>query len=153
MESGEGVSGLNHAGVTFLLILIFFFLLQLFQLVFELFQLLPEYRLYRMGRPASFQVLQRCLNAALLCDCRFEFRLALFQFALGTRAPVIQVPGDASTGEIEAFILKADNELWVGIGSDHTDAPVFLARNAWHLDKAAEEYPDVAFHKTKEQLD
>jgi hypothetical protein len=38
-----------------------------------------------------------------------------------TTAPAIQVPGDASSGEIEAFILKTADELWVGIGSDHTD--------------------------------
>jgi len=38
-----------------------------------------------------------------------------------TTDPAIQVPGDASSGEIEAFILKAADELWVGMGSDHTD--------------------------------
>jgi len=41
--------------------------------------------------------------------------------SLLTTAAGIQVPGDASTGEIEAFVLKADDELWVGVGSDHTD--------------------------------
>lgn len=38
-----------------------------------------------------------------------------------TTEPAIAVPGDTSSGEIEAFILKAADELWVGIGSDHTD--------------------------------
>ena len=38
------------------------------------------------------------------------------------------------------------------LGADHTDSPVFLARNAWHLDKAQEDFPDIAFHKTKEQV-
>jgi len=38
-----------------------------------------------------------------------------------TTAGEIQVPGDKSTGEIEAFILKIADEIWVGIGSDHTD--------------------------------
>lgn len=33
----------------------------------------------------------------------------------------IQVPGETSTGEIEAFIVKAADEIWVGVGSDHTD--------------------------------
>ena len=37
------------------------------------------------------------------------------------------------------------------IADDHDDMPVFLARNAWHLDNAAEEWPDVRFLKTKEQ--
>jgi len=38
-----------------------------------------------------------------------------------TTAADIQVPGDTSTGEIEVFVLRADDELWVGVGSDHTD--------------------------------
>jgi len=38
------------------------------------------------------------------------------------------------------------------IGDDHDEEPVFLARNAWHLDKAVEDYPDLEFHKTKEQV-
>jgi peptide chain release factor 3 len=38
------------------------------------------------------------------------------------------------------------------IGTDHTGAPVFLARNAWHLDRAAEDFPDLRFLKTKEQI-
>ena len=37
------------------------------------------------------------------------------------------------------------------IADDHDDMPVFLARNAWHLDNATEEWPDVRFLKTKEQ--
>ena len=37
-------------------------------------------------------------------------------------------------------------------GTDHTGAPVFLARNAWHLDRAAEDHPDLRFLKTKEQI-
>jgi peptide chain release factor 3 len=33
---------------------------------------------------------------------------------------------------------------------DHTGAPVFLARNKWHLDTMAEDWPKVRFLKTKE---
>jgi peptide chain release factor 3 len=36
------------------------------------------------------------------------------------------------------------------MAEDHTGAPVFLARNAWHLDKAAEDWPAMKFLKTKE---
>ena len=36
------------------------------------------------------------------------------------------------------------------IAEDHTGAPVFLARNAWHLDKALEDWPDIRFLKIKE---
>ncbi len=37
------------------------------------------------------------------------------------------------------------------MAEDHTGAPIFLARNAWHLDRAAEDFPDLKFLKTKEQ--
>ena len=36
------------------------------------------------------------------------------------------------------------------MAEDHTGSPVFLARNAWHLDKAEEDWPDLKFLKTKE---
>ncbi|PPR62619.1 MAG: Peptide chain release factor 3 [Alphaproteobacteria bacterium MarineAlpha4_Bin2] len=37
------------------------------------------------------------------------------------------------------------------IAEDHDGAPVFLARNAWHLDTAEKEWPEIKFLKTKEQ--
>ena len=36
------------------------------------------------------------------------------------------------------------------LASDHEGDPVFLARNAWHLDRAAQDYPKITFLKTKE---
>jgi hypothetical protein len=44
--------------------------------------------------------------------------------SLLTVAPQIQVVGDNSSGEAEAVLLKLDDTLWVGIGSDHTDRTV-----------------------------
>ncbi|SIS96834.1 peptide chain release factor 3 [Insolitispirillum peregrinum] len=35
------------------------------------------------------------------------------------------------------------------IADDHDGSPVFLARNAWHLDKAVDDHPKVRFLKTK----
>ena len=35
---------------------------------------------------------------------------------------------------------------------DHDGATVFLARNAWHLNKAAEDFPKIKFCKTREQI-
>lgn len=35
------------------------------------------------------------------------------------------------------------------LADDHDDSPVFMARNAWHLDRAAEDNPKVRFLKTK----
>lgn len=38
-----------------------------------------------------------------------------------TTAPVIEVIGDASSGEVEFCLYRSGTELWVGVGSDHTD--------------------------------
>ncbi|KJS38462.1 MAG: peptide chain release factor 3 [Rhodospirillaceae bacterium BRH_c57] len=35
------------------------------------------------------------------------------------------------------------------LADDHDDAPVFLARNAWHLDRTAQDHPKVRFMKTR----
>ncbi|MCF8475270.1 MAG: peptide chain release factor 3 [Emcibacter sp.] len=40
----------------------------------------------------------------------------------------------------------------VNMAEDHSGSPVFLARNAWRLDKVKEDNPDIRFLKTKEQL-
>jgi len=37
------------------------------------------------------------------------------------------------------------------IGHDHTGAPVYLARNTWHLNKGMEDFPEIKFLTTKEQ--
>jgi peptide chain release factor 3 len=37
------------------------------------------------------------------------------------------------------------------LADDHDDALVFLARNAWALGKAEEDWPDIRFLKTREQ--
>lgn len=38
------------------------------------------------------------------------------------------------------------------IAEDHDGAPVFLARNGWHLDTSIENWPQIKFLSTKEQL-
>lgn len=47
--------------------------------------------------------------------------------------------------DLKAFLDKNQS----AIANDHDDDPVFLARNAWHLDDAAEKYPKVIFSATK----
>lgn len=39
------------------------------------------------------------------------------------------------------------------IAGDHDGAPVYLARNAWHLDRGAEDWPDIRFLKTKDHIE
>lgn len=42
-------------------------------------------------------------------------------YSLLTQSDTIQVVGDNTSGEVEPLILKHDNTLWLGLGSDHTD--------------------------------
>ncbi len=48
--------------------------------------------------------------------------------------------------KLEAFI----DQFLPNIAEDHDGQPVFLARNAWHLDNANENWPDIRFLATKE---
>jgi peptide chain release factor 3 len=36
------------------------------------------------------------------------------------------------------------------LAEDHTGAPVFLARNAWHLETTAKDWPHIRFLKIRE---
>lgn len=40
---------------------------------------------------------------------------------LVTQAPLVEVVGGDSSGEVEPLIIKIAEKLWLGIGSDHTD--------------------------------
>ena len=40
----------------------------------------------------------------------------------------------------------------LNLADDHDGALVFLSRNAWHLNKAMEDFPNVKFNKTREQI-
>jgi len=52
----------------------------------------------------------------------------------------------------EPLLLKKFVDANVGaIADDHDKVPVFIARNAWHLDNAGKEWPEIRFLKTKEQ--
>ena len=51
-----------------------------------------------------------------------------------------------------AIIKKFCDENRTALAEDHDGSPVFMARNAWHLKKAEEDWPDLRFMKTKEQV-
>jgi len=40
----------------------------------------------------------------------------------------------------------------MSVAEDHNGDPVFLPRNAWHLGKAQEDFPELRFLKTREQV-
>lgn len=44
--------------------------------------------------------------------------------SLLTQEPVIEVVGDASSGEVEFVLINIEGVLYVGVGSDHTDRAV-----------------------------
>jgi len=50
-----------------------------------------------------------------------------------------------------AMLKRFTDANRVNMAEDHDGEPVFLARNAWHLDRAAQDWPDIAFLKTREQ--
>ena len=50
-----------------------------------------------------------------------------------------------------ATLKKFTDANGPSMATDHDEAPVFMARNAWHLNKAVEDWPDMRFEKTKEQ--
>ena len=50
----------------------------------------------------------------------------------------------------EQAIKKFADANRAAIAEDHDGVAVFMARNAWHLDTAMEDWPDVRFLKTKE---
>ncbi len=41
-----------------------------------------------------------------------------------TTAPLIETTGEASSGEVEFVLAQWGGEMWVGVGSDHTDRQV-----------------------------
>ncbi len=66
-----------------------------------------------------------------------------------------------STTLLTARWVEADEHLELrkfetaneaALADDHTGAPVFLARNNWHLERTAEDWPQIRFLKTKENL-
>ncbi|HEY4102984.1 MAG TPA: peptide chain release factor 3 [Polyangiaceae bacterium] len=51
----------------------------------------------------------------------------------------------------QALLKKFQNGNDGYLADDHTGALVFLARNAWHLETTAKDFPGIKFLKTKEQ--
>ncbi|HVG10514.1 MAG TPA: peptide chain release factor 3 [Thermoanaerobaculia bacterium] len=49
---------------------------------------------------------------------------------------------------LKRFLQSLDGSM----AEDHNGAPVFLARNAWHLKSTGEDWPQIRFLKTKEQV-
>ncbi|CCQ75392.1 peptide chain release factor 3 [Magnetospira sp. QH-2] len=88
------------------------------------------------------------LQFEVLADrIRTEYDLdVLFESTTLYTARWVSAPTDA---ELKGFVDSNRSSL----GEDHDGDPVFLARNAWHLNKAEEDYPGIGFAKTKEHVE
>ncbi len=74
----------------------------------------------------------------------------------------VQVVGDASAGEVEAFVFAAAGELYVSVASDHTDRALErtsvalakqlcakpVARACWRLDEVAGHWDELRLRAT-----
>ncbi|WCL52702.1 peptide chain release factor 3 [Gimibacter soli] len=76
---------------------------------------------------------------------RTEYQLPV-KFEATTLMTAEWVDGDPR--EVKKFVDANRASMAV----DHAGAPVYLARNNWHLDKAKEDYPTLRFLKTKEEV-
>jgi peptide chain release factor 3 len=55
---------------------------------------------------------------------------------------------DGERAEVDRF--KSENRA--SLADDHTGALVFLARNAWHLERTEKDFPKLKFAKVKELI-
>lgn len=55
------------------------------------------------------------------------------------------------SAEDKNMLDKFYHAYQANIADDYNGAKVFLARNAWHLGKVKEDFPDLQLHKTREQ--
>jgi len=54
--------------------------------------------------------------------------------------------------DTHAELKRFETANEAALADDHTGCPVFLARNNWHLERTAEDWPKLRFLKTKENL-
>ena len=87
--------------------------------------------------PLQFDVLSDRIRTEYQIPCKFEPT---------TLMTAEWIEGDAR--EVKAFT----DQNRASMATDHAGAPVYLARNNWHLDKAKEDFPSLRFLKTKEEV-
>lgn len=87
--------------------------------------------------PLQFDVLSDRIRTEYQIPCKFEPT---------TLMTAEWIEGEAR--EVKAFT----DQNRASMATDHAGAPVYLARNNWHLDKAKEDFPSLKFLKTKEEV-
>lgn len=87
--------------------------------------------------PLQFDVLSDRIRTEYQVPCKFEPT---------TLMTAEWIEGEAR--EVKAFT----DQNRASMATDHAGAPVYLARNNWHLDKAKEDFPSLRFLRTKEEV-
>ncbi len=87
--------------------------------------------------PLQFDVLADRIRTEYEVPCRFE--------------PTTLLTAEWVEGEARELKKFADQNR-ASMAIDHAGAPVYLARNNWHLDKAKDDFPSLKFLKTKEEV-
>lgn len=87
--------------------------------------------------PLQFDVLADRIRTEYEVPCRFE--------------PTTLLTAEWVEGEARE-LKKFSDQNRASMAVDHAGAPVYLARNNWHLDKAKEDFPTLRFLKTKEEV-
>ncbi len=87
--------------------------------------------------PLQFDVLADRIRTEYQIPCKFE--------------PTSLMTAEWVEGEARE-LKKFGEQNRASMAVDHAGAPVYLARNNWHLDKAKEDFPSLRFLKTKEEV-
>jgi peptide chain release factor 3 len=87
--------------------------------------------------PLQFDVLADRIRTEYQIPCKFE--------------PTSLMTAEWIEGDAREVKLFTDQNR-ASMAVDHAGAPVYLARNNWHLDKAKETFPSLRFLKTKEEV-
>lgn len=87
--------------------------------------------------PLQFDVLADRIRTEYEVPCRFE--------------PTSLMTAEWVEGDPRE-LKKFSDQNRASMAVDHAGAPVYLARNNWHLDKAKDDFPSLRFLKTKEEV-
>ncbi len=114
--------------------------------------------LFQLAEEGAARVFKRRLNSDWIVGVvgPLQFDVLADRIRTEYELPVRFEPTNLHTARwVEAddpqMLKKFTDAQRSDLADDHDDMPVFLARNAWHLDRAAEDWPGLRFLKTKEQ--
>ena len=115
--------------------------------------------LRQLAEEGVAQVLKAAVGATWIVGVAgaLQFEILADRIRTEYNVPVRFEPTNFQTARwVEAddvsMLKKLKSALAANMAEDHDGAPVFLARSAWHLQCTEEDWPDVRFLKTREQV-